>query len=311
MYSTKPRHYCYRVDNLVNGKYYIGKRSCFGNPEDDPYLGSGKNIRRAIKRYGPENFKKTILAEFDTEEDAYLCEAELVTKDVLLDPMCYNICLGGIGGQRGTVYLNRNGEMTRVMPELVDKYLADGWQLGWSDSMREAHMHRVVSEETRKKISELHKRMHEFRAGFTSGKVKVSNENLNQSLYVDPKYLSEYLSQGWKTGHLNRTNEKKAVVRGKEVTITDGVVEKHVKFEDLDLYLKQGWKRGLSKESKRKKSEAAQGKKMSEEARKHLSEAKRGKSSPSKGSIYVKKDGVKKRIFPEDLEKYESLGWVH
>lgn len=311
MYSTKPRHYCYRVDNLVNGKYYIGKRSCFGNPEDDPYLGSGKNIRRAIKRYGPENFKKTILAEFDTEEDAYLCEAELVTKDVLLDPMCYNICLGGIGGQRGTVYLNRNGEMTRVMPELVDKYLADGWQLGWSDSMREAHMHRVVSEETRKKISELHKRMHEFRAGFTSGKVKVSNENLNQSLYVDPKYLSEYLSQGWKTGHLNRTNEKKAVIRGKEVTITDGVVEKHVKFEDLDLYLKQGWKRGLSKESKRKKSEAAQGKKMSEEARKHLSEAKRGKSSPSKGSIYVKKDGVKKRIFPEDLEKYESLGWVH
>lgn len=311
MYSTKPRHYCYRVDNLVNGKYYIGKRSCFGNPEDDPYLGSGKNIRRAIKRYGPENFKKTILAEFDTEEDAYLCEAELVTKDVLLDPMCYNICLGGIGGQRGTVYLNRNGEMTRVMPELVDKYLADGWQLGWSDSMREAHMHRVVSEETRKKISELHKRMHEFRAGFTSGKVKVSNENLNQSLYVDPKYLSEYLSQGWKTGHLNRTNEKKAVIRGKEVTITDGVVEKHVKFEDLDLYLKQGWKRGLSKESKRKKSEAAQGKKMSEEARKHLSEAKRGKSSPSKGSIYVKKDGVKKRIFPEDLENYESLGWVH
>lgn len=311
MYSTKPRHYCYRVDNLVNGKYYIGKRSCFGNPEDDPYLGSGKNIRRAIKRYGPENFKKTILAEFDTEEDAYLCEAELVTKDVLLDPMCYNICLGGIGGQRGTVYLNRNGEMTRVMPELVDKYLADGWQLGWSDSMREAHMHRVVSEETRKKISELHKRMHEFRTGFTSGKVKVSNENLNQSLYVDPKYLSEYLSQGWKTGHLNRTNEKKAVIRGKEVTITDGVVEKHVKFEDLDLYLKQGWKRGLSKESKRKKSEAAQGKKMSEEARKHLSEAKRGKSSPSKGSIYVKKDGVKKRIFPEDLENYESLGWVH
>lgn len=311
MFSTKPRHYCYRVDNLLNGKYYIGKRSCFGDPEDDPYLGSGKNIRRAIKRYGAENFKKTILAEFDTEEDAYLCEAELVTKDVLLDPMCYNICLGGIGGQRGTVYLNRGGEMTRVMPELVDKYLTEGWQLGWSDSMREAHMHRVVSEETRKKISELHRKMHEFRAGFTSGRIKISNECSGQSLYVLKEDLPDYLEQGWKLGHLSETNQRKSKKRLGEITVTDGILEKHIDLKDLDSYIKQGWKRGLSEESKRKKSEAALGKKMSEEARKHMSEAKRGRSSPSKGSIYVKKGGVKKRIFSEDLEKYKSLGWVH
>lgn len=310
MNSKKPRHYCYRVDNLKNGKYYIGKRSCFGDPEDDPYMGSGKNIRRAIKHYGLENFKKTILAEFDTEEDAYLCEAELVTKDTLLDPMCYNICLGGIGGQRGTVYLNKNGEMTRVMPELVGKFLAEGWSLGWSEAMREAHLHRVVSEETRKKISDIHKKMHEFRAGFTSGKIKVSNEHSNRTLYVFSKDLQKYLKQGWRLGNLDQTNLKKAQRRVGEITVTDGISEKHIKAEDLEKYLTKGWHRGLSEISKKKKSEASKGKKMSEEACRKMSEARRGKPSPSKGSVYVKKDGKKKRIFPEDLKKYLELGWI-
>lgn len=310
MFSTKPRHYCYRVDNLVNGRYYIGKRSCSGDPEDDPYLGSGKNIRRAVKRYGPENFRKTVLAEFDTEEEAYLCEAELVTRDTLLDPMCYNICLGGIGGQQGTVYLHRGEEMTRVLPELVDKFLEDGWQVGWSDSMREAHMHREVSEETRRKISELHRKMHESRAGFTSGKVKVSNEQLGQSLYVPEKDLPKYLEQGWKRGHLDCTNQKKSGRRTGEITVTNGVLEKHISPEELDLYLEQGWKRGMSEESRQKKSRAAQGRKMSPEARKRLSESKKGKQSPSRGSIYVKKAGMRKRIRPEDLENYRTQGWV-
>lgn len=310
MNSVKPRHYCYRVENLLNGKYYIGKRSCFGNPEDDPYMGSGKNIRRAIKHYGLENFKKTVLAEFETEEDAYLCEAELVTKDTLLDPMCYNICLGGIGGQRGTVYLNKDGEMTRVMPELVDKFLAEGWNLGWSESMREAHLHRVVSEETRRKISELHRKMHEFRAGFTSGRIKVSNDLINQTLYVLPEDLQKYLEQGWKLGNLFQTNQKKSQKRTGEVTVNNGIVEKHIKPEELEKYLAKGWIRGLSEISKKRKSEAAKGKKMSEEACKRMSESKKGKPSPSKGSLYVKKDGKKKRVFPEDLDMYLKNGWT-
>ena len=308
MNSVKPRHYCYRVDNLLNGKYYIGKRSCFGDPEKDPYMGSGRNIQRAIKRYGIENFKKTVLAEFDTEEDAYLCEAELVTKDTLLDPMCYNICLGGIGGQRGTVYLNKDGEMTRIMPELIGKFLAEGWNLGWSDSMRKAHLHRVVSEETRKKISELHRKMHEFRAGFTSGRIKISNEDRKQSLYIFPEDLSKYLEQGWKLGHLVRTNLKKAQKRIGEITVTDGTIEKHIHPEDLDKYLGSGWVRGLSDVSKKRK-EAAKGKKMPEEVRKRLSDSKKGKPSPSKGSIYISKANLVKRIAPEELDRYLQVGW--
>lgn len=47
----------YKTTNLVNGKIYIGQDSK-NNPE---YLGSGKIIKRAILKYGKENFKKEIL----------------------------------------------------------------------------------------------------------------------------------------------------------------------------------------------------------------------------------------------------------
>lgn len=307
---NRQRHYCYRVENLVNGKYYIGKRTCYCNPANDPYFGSGKNIRRAIKKYGLENFKKTILAEFDTEEEAYLCEAELVTEKTLLDPMCYNLQQGGIGGQRGAIYLNRGTEMTRVMPDLVDEYLQKGWQIGWTEEMRKVHLHKEVSEETRRKISEVQRKLYENQSGHTAGKVKVSNEDLQESKYILIKDLENYLKNGWKTGSLLQTKQRKAEKRTGEITVTDGIQEKHISVLDLDSYIKKGWYRGLSIESKRKKSEASKGKRMSKDAREKMSKAKKGKPSPSKGMVYItNRDGKIKRVYVEELQQYCQQGW--
>lgn len=47
----------YKITNLINSKIYIGK-DYHNNPE---YLGSGVVIRRAIKKYGKNNFKKETL----------------------------------------------------------------------------------------------------------------------------------------------------------------------------------------------------------------------------------------------------------
>ena len=44
----------YKTTNLVNGKIYIGKDKN-NNPS---YLGSGKILKLAIKKYGKENFTK-------------------------------------------------------------------------------------------------------------------------------------------------------------------------------------------------------------------------------------------------------------
>jgi group I intron endonuclease len=49
----------YKVVNNLNGKIYIGQDS-----KDNPaYLGSGELIKKAVAKYGFENFKKTILEQ--------------------------------------------------------------------------------------------------------------------------------------------------------------------------------------------------------------------------------------------------------
>ena len=91
-------HYTYRIDNLINGKYYIGKHS--SESLDDGYMGSGTLIKAAIAKYGIENFKKTILEIFSTSEEAFEHEAQIVTMAEVNDPMCYNIQPGGEGKQK-------------------------------------------------------------------------------------------------------------------------------------------------------------------------------------------------------------------
>jgi len=77
----------YEIKNLINGKKYIGKDSK-NNPN---YLGSGKYLKLAIKKYGRKNFKKIILEICSTLEElnnreVYWLQA-LGCKD---DPMYYN-----------------------------------------------------------------------------------------------------------------------------------------------------------------------------------------------------------------------------
>lgn len=88
-------NYVYKITQLSTNKYYIGLRSSNIAPELDSYMGSGILITRLIKKYSFSDFKKEILFVFDTREEASLKEQELVTKDVLQDPLCLNLKTGG------------------------------------------------------------------------------------------------------------------------------------------------------------------------------------------------------------------------
>ena len=104
----------YQTLNTVNNKIYIGVHKTENPDVFDGYLGcsviayypSSYNhpetpFQCAVKKYGPGKFKRSVLKVFDSFEEAYSLEAELVNRDFIKRKDTYNIHLGGIGGRIG------------------------------------------------------------------------------------------------------------------------------------------------------------------------------------------------------------------
>lgn len=91
----------YKTTNMINGKSYVG---CHKTKDlDDGYLGSGKLLKAAIKKYGMENFKREILFECESTEEMLCRERE----SICFGPLSYNLKEGGLGGFD---YINSSGK---------------------------------------------------------------------------------------------------------------------------------------------------------------------------------------------------------
>lgn len=85
----------YKITNLINSKIYIGKDTT----DNELYYGSGKLIKRSIKKYGIENFKKEIIEECSDYQ--LLSEREIYWIEYYNSnnlKIGYNISKGGDGG---------------------------------------------------------------------------------------------------------------------------------------------------------------------------------------------------------------------
>lgn len=88
--------FVYMTTNLINGKRYIGQRKYYGKHQD--YLGSGHLLRRAVEKYGKENFSRVILEECSSREQLNNQEKFWIQYyDAVNDNAFYNISAGGEG----------------------------------------------------------------------------------------------------------------------------------------------------------------------------------------------------------------------
>ena len=90
----KKFNYIYLITNTLNNKIYVGKHST--DNLDDGYMGSGKLIKKAIQKYGIENFTKEYLAFCDTEEKLNWFEKFYIKKYKARE-VGYNLTDGGDG----------------------------------------------------------------------------------------------------------------------------------------------------------------------------------------------------------------------
>lgn len=179
----KKYNYIYLITNNANGKIYIGKHST--NNLDDGYMGSGKLILKAEKKYGLENFTKEYLAFCDTEEKLNYLE-KFYIKKYKAKEVGYNLTDGGDGG---------SGKHTQEFKDKISKLFKAYWKIRKlipiSDETRrklsKARKGKKHSDETKHKISASQK-------GIKRGPMNLSDEQ-RKKMSERSKYNASHISE--------------------------------------------------------------------------------------------------------------------
>ena len=155
--------YNYVTTNLKNNKKYIGMHRT--DDVDDGYLGSGRLIIRAIKKYGKENFIREVLCFCKSKEEAFKNEAMFIKEyKTLSSEGGYNISLTGGTECKGKHSEESKKKMSEARSGIIP---SDETRLKWSESRRgegnsmygrsgelSPNYGKTFSEEHRRKISE-------------------------------------------------------------------------------------------------------------------------------------------------------------
>lgn len=178
-------HYFYKITNKINGKFYYGVHNT--DNLDDGYFGSGSMLLRAYNKYGIENFEKEILKFFDTTDDAFDYEKEIVNETLIKDENCYNIMEGGkypkITGM--VLVKNKNNENFWVSKEEYVFLNKNELKVHWCGK----HHREESKEKARKTMTP---------ENSTNDRIWVNKEG--KVKYLLKKYLEEYIEDGWKLG---------------------------------------------------------------------------------------------------------------
>lgn len=195
----------YKVTNLINNHYYIGQHQT--KNLDDDYLGSGKLIKGAVKKYGRENFLKEILFIFDTKEEMNSKEKELITLELVENKLCYNMALGGTGGPIGTGQ-KRSAESKKLMS---DVRLGMKFTEKHKENLKAAAKARTsANRKDSKHTQESIEKIKQARARQTNVVGGLKNKIwINDGITEKTVKTDEKIPDGWKKGRISKPRKSK------------------------------------------------------------------------------------------------------
>ena len=196
--KVKKIHYLYKTTCIVNNKFYIGIHST--NNIHDGYLGSGLHLTRSVEKYGKENHIVEILEYFDNRDDLYIKEREVVNKELINDPQCMNISIGGKGvilyGEANSFYGKKISEEHRK-------------------AMRAGFEKKLEDPEFRRRMSEHSRKIHETYSPSFAGKKHTEETKIKIGLVTSKAQKGEGNSQFgtcWITNGVDNKKHKKGEV---------------------------------------------------------------------------------------------------
>jgi len=205
-------HYVYCIENLINGKVYVGKHTT--SDLDDGYMGSGKLLTKAIAKHGVKNFCKHVLIECSSAEEAFELERQIVDEEFIDDENTYNLTLGGKGS----------------------------WLAANKDP--------IVREGRKIRGKELIKRCHEIIWKSDSEFRKLHNERARKMLeivrcdWTGRKHSKETKSKIGDANSVNQRGEKNSQFGTVWISHHDFVLERKIPKEELESWLDKGWTKG-------------------------------------------------------------------
>lgn len=224
--------YIYMTTNLINGKMYIGQKKST-NFLKERYLGSGSLLRKAVKKYGKENFKVEMLCECDSKEELDEMEIYFIKQfDAKNNDNFYNLTPGGESGVGGPKFKGHKHteESKKKISEgnkgANNKFFGKHHNEETKKIMREkAKKRKPVSQETREKLSKIHKGVK-----FTEEhKRKISEAQKGQNGNNYGKKLSK------------ETKSKISNTVSNQIWMNDGNRSYRINKELVDEYIKKGF----------------------------------------------------------------------
>lgn len=246
-------NFVYKTTNNLNGDYYYGVHST--DNLDDGYMGSGKRINSSINKYGKENFTREIVQFFSRKKCAYSLESVIVTPELIKDPHCLNLAIGGFGGN---TYAGFTDEQLKEIGAKISK-ANKGKKIGPFTEEHKQKLRKPKSEEHKQKLSEIQKGKHLSEE--TRKKLKLKNAGKNNPMYG--KNAEDFMSQeAVRIKRLRQSNKMKEYYNKNpenrknfvlsalnKKCINNGTINKLVQKSELDIFLNNGWQLGRIKKN--------------------------------------------------------------